>query len=136
MFKKFNIIVFIVFIGVLLSISATPAIHTVEINNVVQFEKETEYIGLTQKANLDAACALFKKYKNNTVIIIAHYNNDYGIERMDSLSAYKRAAETRQYLLDNGVENPIRIYVDMDHKFTPETSHNRIVTFKWLSQFR
>lgn len=135
MFKKINIITFIMFLGVLLSISASPKMYTMEINNVVQFEKETEYIGLTQTANLYEVSNIAKKYEQIPIVVIGHTYNDYGIERIDSLLALKRAGLVRDYLKDMGVKNNIIIYVNMDYKYKTHPEYNRVVSFKWLSQF-
>ena len=135
MFKKINIITFIMFLGVLLSISASPKMYTMEINNVVQFEKETEYIGLTQTANLYEVSNIAKKYEQIPIVVIGHTYNDYGIERIDSLLALKRAGLVREYLKDMGVKNNIIIYVNMDYKYKTHPEYNRVVSFKWLSQF-
>lgn len=135
MFKKINIITFIMFLGVLLSISASPKMYTMEINNVVQFEKETEYIGLTQTANLYEVSNIAKKYEQIPIVVIGHTYNDYGIERIDSLLALKRAGLVRDYLKDMGVKNNIIIYVNMDYKYKTRPEYNRVVSFKWLSQF-
>lgn len=131
MFKKINIITFIMFLGVLLSISASPKMDTMEINNVVQFEKETEYIGTTQQANLDAVILQLKRHENIPVVIVGHYTEDYNIVRMDSLSALKRATQTREYLINKGVKNDIIVHVDMNTKKHLEHT----VTFQWLTQF-
>lgn len=135
MFKKINIITFIMFLGVLLSISASPKMYTMEINNVVQFEKEIEYIGLTQTANLYEVSNIAKKYEQIPIVVIGHTYNDYGIERIDSLLALKRAGLVRDYLKDMGVKNNIIIYVNMDYKYKTHPEYNRVVSFKWLSQF-
>ena len=135
MFKKINIITFIMFLCVLLSISASPKTDTMEINNVVQFEKETEYIGLTQTANLYEVVDIAKKYEQIPIVVIGHTYNDYGIERIDSLLALKRAGLVRDYLKDMGVKNNIIIYVNMDYKYKTHPEYNRVVSFKWLSQF-
>lgn len=135
MFKKINIITFIMFLCVLLSISASPKTDTMEINNVVQFEKETEYIGLTQTANLYEVSNIAKKYEQIPIVVIGYTYNDYGIERIDSLLALKRAGLVRDYLKDMGVKNNIIIHVNMDYKYKKHPEYNRVVSFKWLSQF-
>lgn len=135
MFKKINNITFIMFLCVLLSISASPKTDTMEINNVVQFEKETEYIGLTQTANLYEVSNIAKKYEQIPIVVIGHTYNDYGIERIDSLLALKRAGLVRDYLKDMGVKNNIIIHVNMDYKYKTHPEYNRVVSFKWLSQF-
>ena len=135
MFKKLNIIAFIMFIGVLLSISASPVTYKAEINNVVQFEKENEYIGDTQKANLYEIYNLIKGYEDMPVVIIGHTYNDYGIARIDSLLALKRAGVVRDYLVDKGIKNPIILHVDMDYKYECFPEYNRVVSFEWFTRF-